>query len=623
MAQVNNFDGGLSLRIDPSLIKVNEAQHLVNVDPNPVVLCSAKTFTTVVPSVDVASSFYRFKNSWVSDNNTDYVEYEDSLYSTQVGSKPQKFDAVKSYDLGISAPIPVLAVDSSDIPILDVQGEQFKGLVIKPVDFLPGFITSISAKDNGDLIVGEYNYKITTVNNHNNTSEVNKSFTLGSGSAIEIKIEELSSVKVRVYREYNGTYYKIADTTLDERKVITDLKLDISNNVQYTAIRTTKSTLQYTVTYYNEADGTESAPMKYSNELEVSHGTVINVTNIPKSDDAQVTHRKIYRLGGNLIGMTLVAKLDNTIDSFYDYTSDINATEVLTSQNHYQPDSNMHSLTEAYSIFFGIVGNEVRFSEIGEPDVWPPENSIKLGKAGTGMLPVTQGVLLFTQNETYLLTGTNKAQFSRILITKRQGCLANKSCQVVKNTPLWVSHEGICTLQNGHVQVLSKPLLGRTSIDVLQSTVYDEQYFLLKTDGTLLVLDVRSGFRFYQLKFTDSIGGVGTFEGKLYFAVGGKLSEAFTGDNMTLEYTSPLFIEGNHSNHKMYNNVYIRANGVFTVKMFIDGELALTQDISGNTTFDLTPPTDKQRGYGCHFNIVGVGTVYTINNKILGKQNGG
>lgn len=622
MTQVNNFDGGLSLRIDPSLIKINEAQQLVNVDPNPVVLKSARTFTA--SEIDISDSFYKFKDTWISDNNRDYVEYEDKLYFTEADNKPQKFTHIKAYNLGIDAPVKVLAVDDQGEPLLDDQGEQFNGLAFNKDDLsehshIP---VAISSATDGDLPVSTLTkYKISFLADDKNIYSINKEFTT-TDTAVKFVFEKYSGIKIRLHREYNGTYYKLASITLDEQRTITDLVLDISGNDIYQEDQTAKGVIQYTVTYYNENDGTESAPMEYSNELNINAGTVIKVLNIPLSDDAQVTHRRLYRLGGNLINMTLVAELDNNTDHYYDYTSDVNATEILTTQKHYPPENTMHSLTEAYSIFFGIVDNEVRFSEIDEPDVWPPENSIKLGKNGTGLLPIPQGLLMFTESETYLLTGTNKAQFSRLLITKRQGCLTHKSCQVVKNAPLWVSHEGICTLQSGYVQVLSKPLLGKTLFDIKQSSVYDEQYILLKNDGTLFILDMRAGFRFYELNFSTIITGIGTFEGKLYLANNGKLCEAFTGDLLAFSYTSPQYIENNHAESKMYNNVYIRANGTFTVKMYIDNELVLIQSIDGNTTFDLTPPTDKQRGYSCHFNIEGTGTIYTIDTNPLGRQNG-
>lgn len=623
MTQVNNFDGGLSLRIDPSLIKVNEAQRLVNVDPNPVVLRSGKAFTA--SNTNIGNNFYNFNNSWVSSANyRDYVEYESRLYYTESGQTPKVY-TTSEYKLGIDKPSSEPAVDNSNNPIVDENGKQFKGIVVQKSTLDNNSIpVTLQQTAFGNLPAGTVNYKITLVSNNVNVHTVDKSIAVsGSNISVSLAFAQNFGTKVRVYRGYSGTYRLVSELTLELATEVIDKVNDISANLEYsTGSATVEGTVRYAETFYNNNLDFESAPSLYTEEYSVLNGELIRLTNLATTTDTQVTHRRIYRLGGNLVSMVRIAELPISQTEYFDYTSDINATEVLTTQNHYPPESNMHSLTEMYSIFFGIVDNELRFSEIDEPNVWPPENSLKLRQNGTGLLVIPQGLLVFTKTMTYLLTGTNKAQFSLILVSEQQGCLTNKSCQVVKNAPLWVSHDGICTLESGYISVLSKPLLGKTYFDVAQSIVYDEQYFLLKADGSLFVLDMRSGFRFYELNYEANIDGLAVYDGQLYFASGGKLCTAFTGAELSFQYISPVYIDGNHAEAKMYHHIYIRANGTFTVKLYIDSELALTKELSGNKTFDLMPPTDKQRGYACHFEIEGTGIVYTLDTQPLGVQNG-
>ena len=47
MVVLSNFDGGLSTRVDPTLIQLNSAQVFINVDPNSVVLKSAKNYRCI------------------------------------------------------------------------------------------------------------------------------------------------------------------------------------------------------------------------------------------------------------------------------------------------------------------------------------------------------------------------------------------------------------------------------------------------------------------------------------------------------------------------------------------------------------------------------------------------
>ena len=627
MTQVNTFDGGLSTRIDPSLIKANEATRLINVNPDPVVLCSAKNYSSIGQAA--GSNFYNFQGAWIEANTPrDYIEYEGKVYFTDDNQGPQVFDGTDFNNLGIAAPVAIPAVDGAGDPILNQLGEQYNGLAASVQPFsaseLSYTLTGIT-RTNGQLSAGTtYNYKFTIVNDNDNVFEISENITLTSGqNAVRFDVLKNAGLTVRIYREHLGIFEQLTQFNLTQDRAIIDQTFDLSANNDFTNIVSNlQGVLQYTLTYYNVNTGVESAPMEFSSEVTVNLGDLITVTNIPIPTDPQVTHKRLYRIGGNLNTMSLVAELPIGQTTYSDYTSDIEITDILTSINHTLPDPNLHSLTEAYSTFFGLVGNELKFSEIDEPDVWPLENSIKLRKTATGLLPIPQGMLVFTETDTYLLTGTNRAEFNLLFVTNRQGCISHKSCQVVKNTPLWVSYDGVCTLQNGYVQVLSKPLLGRFRIDVLQTTVYDEQYFILKTDGTFLVLDTRSGFRFYNLEFAEPISGIGTFNGELYFSVNGELQQAFTGELLTLKYTSPIFIESNHADRRMYNHFYIRSDGDFIVKIFINEQLVLTQSITGYESHDLTPPKAKQRGLNCYVEIEGIGKVYTIDTKPKGRNNG-
>jgi hypothetical protein len=614
MARVNNFDGGLSLRIDPSLIKINESQRLLNVDPNPVVLRSGKAFTS--SNVSILNSSYNFRGSWITSANIrDYVEYENRLYFTEKGLGA-KVVATDEYKLGIDRPSSKLAVDSSGSPITDKNGVQIAGIVVKKPDLDHNSIPStLKQTAFGNLAVGETKYRITLVSNGVNVHSVDESIvTSGSNISVSLAFPRSFGTIIRVYREYQGKYRLISELSLTVATEVIDKVLDISAKTEYTAVSlTTQGTVQYTETFYNNILDFESAPSAYSAEYNVKKGELVKLSNLATTTDTQVTHRRIYRLGGNLESMVMVAELAIAETEYLDYTSDTKATNILSTQKNYPPETSMHSLTEAYGIFFGLVGSELRFSEIDKPNAWSPENSLKLRHDGTGLLAVPQGLLIFTSTMTYFLTGTDKTKFSLSLVSEKQGCLTNKSCQFVKNAPLWVSHDGICTFETGYVSVISKPLLGKTTFDVAQSVVYDEQYFMLKTDGTLLVFDMRSGFRFYNLDYGSSVHGLVVHNGQLYFASGGKLCTAFTGDDLRFKYTSPVFIGNSHADAKMYQLARIRANGTFDVKFYIDGELALTKTLSGNKVFDLKPPTVSQRGYACHFEIEGVGVVYTLN----------
>lgn len=638
MAQVNNFDGGISTRIDPTLIKLNQAQELVNVDTNAVVLKSLKDTGAADPKIKAGAenryAFY-YKNKLVFFQHSYFVEYVGKLYY-------KKNDTLKCYDgsnednIGLLKPTANLAVDSGNKPVLNDNNEQVKGILItiqKNTSIRSSDIPVVITKDTvGNLARGSHTYLITLVMNDKDISSLNKTVSLSSHNAVKFVFAKNAGLKVRLYRTYSGTPRRISEMVLNKEITVIDKVNDISSKTAYTSLSSiSRGKVHYTETFYNKNRGIESAPSEYSEKKTVPADSRVVLSNFATKTDTQITHRRIYRLGGNLTKMTLIAEIPITQVSFTDYVSDVKATRILDTANHYPPDNTMHSLVEAYGIFFGLVGNELRFSEIGEPSVWPPENSLKLNANGTGILPISQGILVFTTYTTYLLYGTNKSKFSLTIISKQQGCVNHSSCRVIKNFPLWISKDGICSINSGYVSVISKPLLGKINISLITTIVYDEQYFILKNDkpftNSLLVLDMRSGLRFYEIKFKfpSNTPPVGLhIKDKNLYVVDqtGFIRECFQGGrgDLTLTYTSPVFIEGNHSLIKMYNKFYIRANGDFTVKIYIDYNLVLTKRINGNKTFELTPPTDKQRGYSCYFNIVGKGTVYTIDTKPISTR---
>lgn len=617
MTTISSFDGGISIRIDPSLIKINEAQTLVNVDPNPIILSSAKGSTSL--SIAAKDYIYKLNNVWYSSNNArNYLEFNGTLYYTESG-RAYYIKNNESYNLGIEKPESVKAYDSNNNPIVGSDNQQFIGLSFNIEDYDFSKISKSFITTSGNLPSDNYNYKLTVVRGYDDVAESNFVFSVAGGAIITLS--GTKGLKLRLYRDYSG-YKKIAEVTLgDTPNVIYDTVFQLPTIGAFSGLKNLTVSIQYTVTLYNLNNGYESPPLDYSKEYEINTGKSVRIRNFPTTTDQQVTHYRLYRIGGSLTSMGLIAEIPVNSFEYIDVASDIEATSILESFSYYPSPEGISFIDQAYGIFFGIVGNELRFTDIGMPNSWPPENSFKLSDIATGVLAIPQGILVFTKTTTNIILGTNKTQFTKTLISSKIGCLIGHSCQVVKNSPIWVSYEGICTLQNGYVQVLSKPLLGKITFLVKQSVLYDEQYILLLDSGELYILDLRNGFRFYTIKIPNLTGIYSDGE-KLYGVISGTLHTLFTGELLSLEYLSPVLIEDNHSEYKVYNNIYIRSKGNFTVTVYIDDENVLTKEITGNTTHDIKVPASKQRGYSCSLKIVGIGKVYTIDLKALGRQNG-
>lgn len=388
-------------------------------------------------------------------------------------------------------------------------------------------------------------------------------------------------------------------------------------------ISSSSSTLQYTYTYYNSADGIESAPAPVSAELSLAANKVVDLDNIVASEDIQVDMIRIYRLGDGLTTMSLVEEIANETVVYRDDTLTLDIIgSILDTYNNQTPDNTFKYLTEAYGIMFAASGSKLRFSEIGKPDYWPAENQLEFGSDLTGILPVPNGLLIHQRNKTDLLVGADSAAFRVLPVTTEQGSVSHVSGKLVTNIPVWVSLDGICTYSSGIIQVISKDKLGKTALSIVNTVVYDEQYFICLSDGSLLCLDARFNTSYKKYNFSVPLNNIAVYNDELYGRFGDFLHKIFDGDEVSFTYKSPRFTEGEHTVVKLYNNVYIRSEGTFEVKIYIDKDLVLTKEITGNKIHDVKVPQEKQRGSDIQFEITGTGTIYEYEYKVVGRDNG-
>lgn len=106
--QINDFSGGLNLRLDPSLIGINESVVCNNVDTSRGSLVPIKDKSLVVgQAIGRYATYFNANQEWVwSDAERSYVEYRDNLYySTYDEASPealQVYDGVTHKPFGLS-----------------------------------------------------------------------------------------------------------------------------------------------------------------------------------------------------------------------------------------------------------------------------------------------------------------------------------------------------------------------------------------------------------------------------------------------------------------------------------------------------------------------------------------
>lgn len=508
--KINIFDGGKSVRTDPSLLPSNEAVKYVNIDNTELTLKSC-TIPVRVPNVIIGGYFYNFKNSWISSTvERTYQEYKEVLYYTEDGTFPKKNNGSGELRLGI---------DNPKVKLNTIQ--------LDPVDA----------------------------------------------------------------------------------------------NV----ISTDSEVIQYLYTYYNSTYDIESAPSPISDELTLAANKIAYLSGFIASTDPQVDKLRVYRLGANATIPTLVVELDNSALFYTDKlkTVDLIGT-LLNTYDHQIPEVGLKYLTEVFGTFFAVLDDRLYFNKVGYPDAWPAENFLDFGFTLTGLLLVPDGLLVFSRTKTWLLLGDDPSNFRVIPISDEQGCISHSSAKKVKGKPVWCSANGICTYAGGIVDVISLDKLDQKEFKIVNTAVQNQQYYICQTNGTLTCMDLRFNQSYKDYKFDEAVDNIVVHNNILYGRQQDKLVELFPKSCVCerFHYRSPVFTEGEHSNIKLYNNIYIRANGNFEVKVIIDGLNVVEKVISGNDIHEILPEAVNQRGSSIQFDITGRGTVYEIEYKVAGRENG-
>lgn len=507
MAQLIDWSGGLSTRLSPHLINVNEAVVYTNIDNTSMSLKPIKESLYELQNFTDNTSFYYFSGNWIArDYNTDFIEYQERLYYSDGTGIPQKtFDGSTFYNLGIAGPYtaPVVA--------------------------------------------------------------------------------------------YGGT-------------------LDPNN----TMIR------QYCYTYYNAADGAESKPSPYSVELSYTADNV-TISGLVTSTDPQVTNIKLYRLGGPYTEMVLVATLPANAISYVDTLADLDIDgSVLSSQTAGQAPTGLSHLVEHNSMFFGSLDDKLYYTDVAYPNNWSAFYFIDFDTTIIGIGSTQNGLLVFTKDKTYIVTGTTPMTLSKMLLHGSQGCLNHKTIKYVDNNLLWLSRDGLCTSNGGQVNIISLDKLGILDLEAISADIWNNEYYLFHTTG-ILVADFRFGgviFKEYDIVANGSWYSK-QFDKMYYVDSTGDLYSLFNGTNY-LEYTykSGYLAEGAMTMVKNYKNMYIYViNGTVTFNLYIDGTLSITKELVAGLN-EVKMPQGDRLGYYIELEFIGTGEVLEIEYKVEGRQNG-
>lgn len=368
---------------------------------------------------------------------------------------------------------------------------------------------------------------------------------------------------------------------------------------------------QYMYSYYNDLTGIESSVSPLSAEVNlVGAGATVSYL---ASTDPQVTHVRIYRIGGTWTDFLLVTSVPNVNGAYVDTLADEFLTGTLAgSTRHNPPPVNLRFITEQFGMFFGAVSTRLYYGlGDGNPQYWPAENYFELFEPITSIAAVTEGILVFTKTSTTLLTGHDATSFMLYPIDKTKGSINHATTVSLGGVALTVGANGVYAAAANGVKSASQAFLGDVQLSTVNAIVLDDVYYLQLTDGRILCYDYRlGGNKFYHLDFDTEY--LATDYNYLYGVRLGRLVKLF-GDGLTsYTYKTGVITEGEYSTAKSYNKFYVRSKGELTMKIYIDEALVLTKELAGNELHEVTPPQFYRKGYGVELEFTGTGTVYEV-----------
>ncbi len=386
-----------------------------------------------------------------------------------------------------------------------------------------------------------------------------------------------------------------------------------------------EGTYQYRYTYYNDNDGSESQPSTASDEL-VANNNTITVSGFIASSDTQVTHIRLYRIGGDLSQYTLVEDIDKSSTNYTDNSSDtaIAGNHILDTITDVTPLEGMKYLTKAYAMLFASYEDKLYFTNIDEPEHWSRLNFIDFEDTITGIGATQHGLLVFTKYSTYIVTGNSPTTFSKYLLDNEYGCVNHRTISYTNSNLVWLSAQGVCSSNGGNVTLITHDNLGLLDVqDSINAVVMDKMYHLA-TSTYILVVDFRYNRCIRKLRYSNM--SLVYYHNKVHGIKAGKIMELYAGSTYEfMRYASGWLTEGEYSNLKHYKDFYISYEGDLKVKIVLHTETGTKLIVNkrlpkDRTQFDIKSLGDV-KGYAIQFRVYGIGEVREIQYKVVGREN--
>ncbi len=275
-------------------------------------------------------------------------------------------------------------------------------------------------------------------------------------------------------------------------------------------------------TFYNSTTGAESNPSPAAT-VTIAASKKINYSVIGTSTNGQVNARKIYR---SLVGQTdewfhVVTILDNNTTT---YTGDnVELADMglpAENTNGLPPDGDFFEIHQERLWLTDQV--LLYFSEVGLPESFAATSSLNVrsddGYLIKGLKSFGEVLLVFKQNATYYLAGSDEQSFSLRTLHDKSGCVASHSLAVAEGFCFWFGGDNFYLTDGNRVNAIGNPEvtdliqgIAAADYDIMQADVYgkDGWYICGIPSGGVITSWVAYNYRtgeWHTMTFDSTLG---------------------------------------------------------------------------------------------------------------------
>ena len=341
-------------------------------------------------------------------------------------------------------------------------------------------------------------------------------------------------------------------------------------------------TYKYCVCFVN-VNGWEGAPGSLEEyEIEVVRAATEEVSVKVCWTDTRISYAKVYRTGDHGADFYCIGEIRTSGGTIQDDTDDdtLAMLNPLNTEYNYPPPDGGKFLCEYGGVFFLAKGSLLYFSVQGNPHAWPTTQFISVDDPITGIVPEFQGVLVFTRNNAYRVTGADNAEtITKNFLPGNHGCVNFRSIACVNNAPLWLSNDGLCMWDGNSISVLSHRVI-KTDPLVRYAVSANDKYYLFYQNSAL-IFDRQNGDIFRKLGYGCDYAWYDDTNDILYLQIGASFYRFGKGAPLTMEYESPHIGE-TELGYKKFLEVFISSSGECELSVQTDGEqIVKSLNISG------------------------------------------